>query len=170
MFSKKLSLVLYLFCFAIDYNECSFKGYQGLTKLKPRRMKYQPVPPCETTPAPTTTTTTTAPTTTTPPTTSAPTPAPTTKSYQNNNNNYGMSPTIHFQNMMSHASGHSFQPLLVILVPVPVSQPQPPLVYTTTSAPTTNVPTTPAPTTEAPTTTEMPTTEEYGYAISSYRK
>ncbi len=168
MFSKKFHFILYLFCFAIDYNSAIFKGYEGITKLKPQRMKYQPLPPYRTTAAPTTTTTTTAPTT------SAPTPAPTTISYQNNYNNYGMSPTNHFQNMMSYAGGHSFQPLFVVLVPVPASQPYPPPVYTTTSAPTTQAPTTTAPTTSAPTTeaptTEMPTTEEYGYAISSYRK
>ena len=122
-------------------NKCMSKDWDGLKQFKPGRMKYQPLPYYK----PTTTTTT-------PPPTKAPTPAPV---YPPPHQPYGGGNGL--GNLLSYSGGHNYQPLLVLLVPVPNAYPQHSYATTTTT------------TTAAPTTTEAYTTEEYGYEpIGSY--
>ena len=141
MFFNKISLIFCLIYILLKSSECQPKGFEALKNFKSLRRGYQPPSNYKTTAAPTTTTA--APTTTYP-------------SYPSSNS-YGSS----IQNMMGYTSGHNYQPLLVLLVPVPAATYQPP--YTTTTTTTT---TTAATTTVA----EEYTTEEYGYEpIGSYK-
>ena len=141
MICKQFCLIFSLIYISIDSSNCLVKGLDGVRHFKPMRMKYQPSPSSnygsynnyKTTAAPTTAASTT-------------TAAPSHPS-----SNYGSG----IQSLMNYGSSHNYQPLLVLLVPVPASYPN---FYTTT--------------TKAPETTTTPasTTEEYGYEpMGSYK-
>lgn len=151
MISKPFCIIVFLLYVLVDVRDCAAKASDGMRHFKPMRMKYQPAPSSSSSGGYGSGNNykTTAAATTAAPTTTAASSYPSSNSMSN----YGSG----IQSLMNYGSSHNYQPLLVLLVPVP-SYSQSNSYTTTTSAP------------ETTTTTASSTTEEYGYEpIGSYK-